>query len=87
MELENKLQDIEIKHSNEKRKLRENIFNDAKHKYETRYVDVIESLEDELRVVKIKLEKLTTTRMENQSKYYEEKISRKRISNKYGRKI
>ena len=78
LELENKLQDIEMKHSNEKRKLRENIFNDAKHKYETRYVDVIESLEDELRVVKIKLEKLTTTRMENQSKYYEEKISRER---------
>tara|TARA_B100000900_G_scaffold275976_1_gene235868 strand:+ start:843 stop:1979 length:1137 start_codon:yes stop_codon:yes gene_type:complete len=78
LELENKLQDIEMKHSNEKRKLRENIFNDAKHKYETRYVDVIESLEDELRVVKLKLEKLTTTRMENQSKYYEEKISRER---------
>ena len=78
LELENKLQDIEMKHSNDKRKLRENIFNDAKHKYETRYVDVIESLEDELRVVKIKLEKLTTTRMENQSKYYEEKISRER---------
>ena len=78
LELENKLQDVEMKHSNEKRRIRENIFNDAKHKYETRYVDVIESLEDELREVKQKLEKLTTNRMENQSKYYEEKISRER---------
>lgn len=78
LELENKLQDIEMKHSNEKRKIRENIFNDAKHKYETRYVDVIESLEDELRVVKLKLENLTSSRMKNQSQYYEEKITQER---------
>lgn len=78
LELENKLQDIEMKHSNEKRKIRENIFNDAKHKYETRYVDVIESLEDELRVVKLKLENLTSSRMKNQSEYYKEKITQER---------
>lgn len=78
LELENKLQDIEMKHSNEKRKIRENIFNDAKHKYETRYVDVIESLEDELRAVKLKLENLTSSRMKNQSQYYEEKITQER---------
>lgn len=78
LELENKLQDIEMKHSNEKRKIRENIFNDAKHKYETRYVDVIESLEDDLRVVKLKLENLTSSRMKNQSQYYEEKITQER---------
>ena len=78
LELESKLQDIEMKHANEIRKLRESIFNDAKHKYETRYVDVIESLEDELINVKNKFEKLTTSRMENQSKYYEEKINRER---------
>ena len=46
--IKNKLQETEMRHSNEKRNLRESIFNDAKHEYETRYVDVIESLEDEL---------------------------------------
>lgn len=75
LELENKLNDLEMKHSNEIRKLRESIFNDAKHKYETRYVDVIESLEDELTNVKNKLEKLTTTRMDQQTQHYEEKIN------------
>ena len=77
-ELENKLHDTEMKHSNEIRKVRESIFNDAKHKYETRYVDVIESLEDELTSVKNKLEKLTTTRMDQQTQHYEEKINRER---------
>ena len=78
LELETKLHDTEMKHSNEIRKLRESIFNDAKHKYETRYVDVIESLEDELTNVKNKLEKLTTTRMDQQTQHYEEKINRER---------
>ena len=78
LELENKLHETEMKHSNEIRKLREKIFNDVKHQYEVRYVDVIESLEDELTNVKNKLEKLTTTRMDQQTQHYEEKINRER---------
>jgi len=78
LELENKLHDTEMKNSNEIRKLRESIFNDAKHKYETRYVDVIESLEDELTNVKQKFEKLTTGIMDKQTEYYEEKLNRER---------
>ena len=76
--IKNKLQETEMRHSNEKRNLRESIFNDAKHEYETRYVDVIESLEDELRNVKNKFEKLSTTRMDKQTEYYEEKINREK---------
>lgn len=77
-ELENKLHETEMKHSNEKRKLIESIFNDAKHKYETRYVDEIESLEDELSTTKKQNEKLTTSRIEKQSEYYEEKLTSER---------
>jgi len=74
LELENKLHETEMKHSNEIRKLREKIFNDVKHQYEVRYVDVIESLEDELRIAKSNLNDLTTSRMEKQSQHYEEKL-------------
>jgi len=74
VELESKLHETEMKHSNEIRKLREKIFNDVKHQYEVRYVDVIESLEDELRIVKNNLNDLTTSRMEKQSQHYEEKL-------------
>tara|TARA_B110000495_G_scaffold195355_1_gene202772 strand:+ start:1137 stop:2270 length:1134 start_codon:yes stop_codon:yes gene_type:complete len=77
-ELENKLNETDVRHSNDKRKLRENIFNDVKHQYETRYVDLIESLENELRVAKNNLNNLTTSRMEKQSEQYEEKLTREK---------
>lgn len=73
-ELENKLNEREMRYSNEKRKLREKILNDVKHQYEVRYVDVIESLEDELGIAKSNLNDLTTSRMEKQSQHYEEKL-------------
>jgi len=77
--LEKKLHENERNYINEKITLRENIYRDAKHQYETRYVDVVESLEDELNSVKSKLEKKLVEDMNKQEKAYKEKLEINKI--------